>query len=79
MLSSIEEIYNQFLNFFPTRIHGLVSVVLAVLLVYGVYKVIKKQFIYLILLAVLLPASVPILKSVWNGVWGLLKFLLTKR
>ncbi|MBI4050853.1 MAG: hypothetical protein HY396_02670 [Candidatus Doudnabacteria bacterium] len=78
-LQSIYSIYNQFLSYFPERTHGLVSLFLAILLIIGIYKVLKKQFIYLILLVVLLPASVPILKSIWEQLLALLKFLLSKK
>lgn len=73
------DIYNQFLNYFPENLRGFVSLALAVLLVVGIYKVLRKQLVYLILLAVLLPASVPILKNIWEQLLVLLKFLLSRR
>jgi len=78
-MDQIFSIYNQFLNYFPSNFHGIVSLALAVLIIIGVFKVIKKDFIYLILLVVLLPASIPILKSIWDSISSLVKFLLTKR
>ena len=78
-MDQIYSIYNQFLSYFPDNLHVVVSLALAVLIGIGIFKVIKRQFIYIILLIVLLPASVPILKNVWESVVDLLKFLLTKR
>jgi hypothetical protein len=78
-MDQILEIYNQFLSYFPPGSQWLVSVILACLLVFAIYKVVKKNFIYIILLIVILPASVPIFKNVWESLLGLLKFLLTKR
>jgi uncharacterized membrane protein YhhN len=78
-MEQILSIYAQFLSFFPSNIHGLVSFFLAVILVIAIFKVIKKNFIYIILLIILLPASIPILKSVWEGVVNLIDFLLTKK
>ncbi len=78
-MDQILSIYNQFLSYFPTNLHGLVSLVLAVLIAIGVFKVIKKDFIYIILLVILLPASVPILKNIWESLSAIIKFLLTKR
>jgi hypothetical protein len=49
-MDQIFSIYNQFLSYFPQNIHGLVSLALAVLIVIGIFKVIKKDFIYIILL-----------------------------
>ncbi len=77
-MDQIFSIYSQFLGFFPQSMHGVVSLVLAVLLVIGIVKVIKKDFIYIILLVVLLPASVPILKNIWEGAINIIKFLLTR-
>lgn len=79
MIDQIFSIYAQFLSYFPERFHWAVSLVLAVLIVLAVYKIVKKNFIYLVLLIVLLPASAPILRGVWDSVVGLVKFLLTKR
>ncbi|MBU6447314.1 hypothetical protein KGQ24_00545 [Patescibacteria group bacterium] len=78
-MDSIFQIYNQFLNYFPANLHPLVSLVLAILLVYGIIKVIQKEFVYIILLIVLLPASVPILKNIWASVANIINFLLTKK
>lgn len=77
--NGVYSIYEQFLSYFPDRIHGIISVVLAILLVVGIYKVIRRQFVYIILLIVLLPASVPILKNVWQQVLEVLKFLLSRK
>ena len=78
MMESVYSIYAQFLSYFPEKFHGLVSLALAALLVWGIYKVVRRQFVYIVLLIVLLPASVPILKSVWAQVLELLKFLLKR-
>jgi len=78
-LDNFYGIYQQFLSYFPENIHIWISLVLAALLVVGIYKVLKRQFVYIILLIVLLPASVPILKNVWEQALELLKFLLSRR
>lgn len=78
-MDQIFSIYEQFLSYFPEHLRGFVSLALAVLLVIGIFKVIKREFIYIILLIVLLPASVPILKNIWDSLANILKFLLTKQ
>lgn len=78
-IQSLFSIYDQFLGYFPEKVHGLVSLALAALLVYGVYKVLRRQFIYLILLVILLPASAPILKNIWQQLLEVLKFLVSKK
>lgn len=75
-MSEIQNLYLQFLSNFPASLQPLISLGLALLVIYSVFKVIKKDFVYLIALVVLLPASVPILKSVWEGVLAFVKFLL---
>jgi hypothetical protein len=79
MMDQIISIYKQFLSFFPPSVHGVVSLVLAIMIIYSIFKVLKHNFIWLILLIILLPASQPILKSIWEGALNLVKFLLTKR
>lgn len=78
-MDQIYSIYNQFLSYFPQNLHGLVSLALAIVIVIGIIKVIKKDFVYIILLIVLLPASVPILKNIWESLVNIIKFLLTKK
>jgi hypothetical protein len=75
-LERVYELYYRFLAYFPPSLHGVVSFALAVLLIYAAYKVIKRNFVYLILLVLLLPQSVPILKTLWQSVYEFLKFLL---
>jgi hypothetical protein len=78
-MDQIFSIYEQFLSYFPSSIHGFISLGLAVLFVIGIIKVLKRQFIYLILLIILLPASIPILQNIWESLVTVVKFLLTKR
>ncbi len=78
-MDQILSIYNQFLSYFPANLHGVVSLALAVLIAIGIIKVIRKDFIYIILLIVLLPASVPIMKNIWESLSNIIKFLLEKK
>jgi hypothetical protein len=77
-MQQIQQLYLEFLQNFPSGIQPIISIGLAVLVVFSVIKVIKKQFIFLIVLVVLLPGSVPILKSIWEGIVTFIKFLLNK-
>lgn len=78
-MDQIYSIYNQFLSYFPENLHGVVSLALAVIIAIGIVKVIKREFVYIILLVVLLPASVPILKNIWESVYNIFMFLLDKQ
>jgi len=75
-MDQIQTIYLTFLNNFPVGLRPIVSVALALLLVYSLFKVIKKDFIFLIALVILLPASKPILVNVWQGIVTFVQFLL---
>ncbi len=78
-MDTIQQLYLEFLKNFPTSLQPVISIGLAVLLVYSIFKIIKKDFIFLIALVVLLPASVPILKNVWQGIIIFIKFLLNTK
>ncbi len=78
-MDSIFQIYTQFLGYFPANLHPLISFLLAILLVYGIIKVLQKEFVYIIVLVVLLPASLPILKNIWESVVNIINFLLAKK
>jgi hypothetical protein len=78
-MDSIYQIYQQFLSNFPPSIHPLVSIGLAVLIIYGIIKVVQRDFVYIILLVVLLPASLPILKNIWASLASIITFLLGKK
>ena len=75
-LVDIQNLYLEFLKNFPVNLQPVISIALAVLIVYSIFKVIKKDWIFLIALIILLPASKPILVSVWQGVVVFIKFLL---
>jgi len=77
-MNQIINIYDQFLAIFPNQIQGIVSLILFILIIIGIFKVFKKDFIWIIVLIILLPASIPILMNVWNFLVELLKYLLNK-
>jgi hypothetical protein len=63
-MKAIEELYIIFLSYFPVWFQPVISIVLAVILVVSAFQVVKRNFIFLIALVVLLPASIPILSRV---------------
>ena len=77
-LASIENLYTQFLNRFPAQYQPYISIVMVILFAYAIFRVVKKDWIFIIALVILLPSSVPILKSVWAGVVSFGQFLLNK-
>jgi hypothetical protein len=78
-LADIQSTYLQFLSNFPVSLRPIISIGLAVLIVYSIFKVIKKDWIFIIALLILLPASQPILESIWQGIVVFIKFLLNTK
>ncbi len=78
-LAEIQNLYLQFLNNFPPNLRSIASIALAVLIIYAIFKVIKKDWIFLVVLIILLPGSKPILESVWQTVVAFIKFLLNTK
>ena len=72
----LTDLYNQFLGFFPSFLHPVISIIVVIFLVYSIVQAIKSNFIWLIVLVVLLPASIPILKNVFNILIGFIKYVL---
>lgn len=77
-MNTLFEIYDKFLSIFPAQIQGLISFLLFILMIYSIFKVIKKDFIWIIVLVIILPAAIPILSKVWNFLVEILKYLLNK-
>ncbi len=75
-MGEIQNLYNQFLGIFPDFLQPFISIALALLLIYSVFQTVKQNFIWLIALIVLLPASIPILKDVFTAVVAFIKVLL---
>jgi hypothetical protein len=78
-MDEIQKLYLEFLANFPINLRPMISIGLAVLLVYFIIKVIKKDFLYIIGLIILLPASKPILQNIWQGIVVFVKFLLNSK
>lgn len=56
--------------------HPIISIIVVIFLVYSIVQALKRNFIFLIVLVVLLPASIPILKNVVDILIGFIKWLL---
>jgi len=78
-MNEIQSVYLEFLANFPESLRPVISIALAVLVVYSIFKVIKKDFVFLIALIIILPASKPILQNIWQGIVAFVKFLLNTK
>ncbi len=75
-MAYFQELYTQLLSYFPGFLHPVISIALAALIIYAIFQTARQNFIYIIVLVILLPASIPILKSVVDSVVSIIKFLL---
>jgi len=78
-IADIQKLYLEFLKNFPPSVQPIISIGLAVLIIYSIFKVLKKDWIFLIALIILLPGSKTILTSVWEGILAFIKFLLNTK
>lgn len=74
-MSDLFQIYNSFLAVFPHFLQPYVSFTLGILLVLSIVQIVRRQFVWLIVLIILLPASVPILQHVGSVLLMALKYL----
>ncbi|MEQ1500241.1 MAG: hypothetical protein ABL917_02620 [Parcubacteria group bacterium] len=71
----IQNLYLQFLANFPVGFQPLVSGVVAIIIIYAVFRIIKRDFIFILALVILVPTSIPVLKSLWVGLVSVIKYL----
>lgn len=72
MLNQIIQLYQSFLNLFPPGLHFWISLAIFLVLVFWVLDLVKRSLVWLILLVILVPASIPLLRQIVDG---LLRFL----
>lgn len=77
-MDSIFNVYDRFLAIFPPHFQGIISLFVFVLVIFAIYKIIKKDFIWIIALILLLPASISILSKIWNSLVEFLQYLINK-
>lgn len=73
------DIFTSFVSAFPHFLQPYVSVLVGIFLIFTVVQIIRRQFVWLIALAILLPSSVAILRSVVEALAGLLRYLFAMR
>ncbi|MFA5270550.1 MAG: hypothetical protein WC400_03025 [Patescibacteria group bacterium] len=63
----IFNIYNQFIGIFPEKYQWVVSIIIILALAACLWNLIKKNWMWLVLIVVLFPGIVPILQNVFNS------------
>jgi len=79
MLTMLEQIYSLWLDFlalFPDSIRWLVSLVVFCFLVKVIIDLVKKSFIWLLLLILFVPASIPLIREIFTSLVKFLQLIL---
>ncbi len=70
--------YDIFISNFPKAYQGLISVGILAVIVIGLYHLIRKSLLWLVLLLIFVPASIPIISRIGTGLLEFLKYILSK-
>lgn len=75
-MNEIINLWNQFINLFPIGIRSLIALGIFIGLVVLILDLIKRNFLWIILLVIFIPASIPIFKTIVDGIFYLLRNVL---
>jgi len=78
MLEKIINFYEEFLSVFPSQLHFWISLAIFVVIIIWFLKLMQKNIIWIILLVLFIPASIPLLKQIGQGILEFLQYLLNK-
>ena len=75
-MQQIVTLWTQFIELFPIGIRGLLALGIFVGAVVLILDLVKRNFIWIILLVIFVPASMPIFKSIIDGIFYFLRNVL---
>ncbi len=75
-MNQIFSLYNQFLSLFPVQWHFWISLIIFLVLIFWLLDLVKRNIVWLVLLIIFIPASIPLLKQIFAGIISFLKMLL---
>lgn len=70
--------YDTFMTNFPSQYQGIISLGLLAVIVIGLFHLIKKNLLWIFLLILFVPASIPILSKIGQGLLDFLKYMVGK-
>jgi len=68
----IFELYNSFIVIFPEQYQWIVSVVIILAIAGGLWNLVKRNWMWLVLLVVIFPGILPILQNIFNSLSAML-------
>ncbi len=77
-MNSLFHAYDIFIRNFPTQYQGIVSLGLLAVIIVTLFQLIRKSLLWLFLLVLLVPASIPILSKIGQGILLFLKYIVGK-
>lgn len=77
-MSQLFAAYDLFIGNFPVQYQGIVSLGLLAVIVITLYQLIKKNLLWLALLVLFVPASIPILSKIGQGILLFIKYIISK-
>ncbi len=77
-MDSLFRAYDVFINNFPTQYQTIISLGLLAVIVIGLFQLIKKSLLWLFLLILFVPASIPILSKIGQGILEFLKYIISR-
>jgi hypothetical protein len=72
------EAYDNFIRHFPEQYQGIVSLGLLAVIVISLIQLVRKNILWLALLVLFVPASIPILSKIGQGVILFLKYIVSQ-
>jgi len=69
-MQKLLDIYNQGLALIPEQYRTVLAVIIIIVLVFSIIKFLRKNFIWIILFLLLLPAAYPAVKQIGSILWG---------
>ena len=75
-VTQVSSFYEKFLGLFPVSLQWVVSLIVLVALVAAFYSLIRSNWIFLLLLVIVLPLAFPIFKNLFFGFYDFILYLV---
>lgn len=72
MFERIMDAYNSFVHMFPEQFQWVVSLIIILAVASFLFKLIKKNWLWIILLVILFPGIIPVLKNLFDSLTAML-------
>lgn len=68
--------YDTFISNFPAQYQGIISLGLLAVIIITVFQLVRRNLLWLVLLVVLVPATLPILSNIGTSLLDFLKYIV---